>query len=401
MKPLKRLIEVPEAIGRVLDAVRPVEGTERVALAEVHGRVLASDVISSALVPPFARSAMDGYAVRAEDTYPASRYEPVCLEKRATVHAGTMPEGKVESGTCFESATGAPLPEGADAVVKVEDTNREGETILFTKPVHPRENVAPAGEDIRPGDVVIAKGLVLTPSRIGAAAALGRTELEVFRRPRVTIFTTGDEIHPPGEPLPPGKVYDINSYTVGALLDSLGVMWEMGGNVVDEPSAIGKALDEGRDRDLLLFSGGSSAGERDLLVNVLRERGDVIFHGVAMKPGKPSLMARVGETLVFVLPGFPASCLAVAQVLIVPGVRKLAHLPPEERRRRRLPLASKITSSVGRHQFFSVRIEGDRVHPAYKESGDITSLSAADGYVEIPSTVEFLDAGEDVEVILY
>jgi molybdopterin biosynthesis enzyme len=178
-------------------------------------------------------------------------------------------------------------------------------------------------------------------------------------------------------------------------------MWEKGENVADEPAAITKALEEGKDRDLLLFSGGSSAGERDLLVNVLRERGEVIFHGVAMKPGKPSLLARVGETLVFVLPGFPASCLAVAEVLIVPGVKKLAHLPPGERRLRRLPLASKIPSSVGRHQFFSVRIEGGRVHPAFKESGDITSLSDADGYVEIPSTVEFLDAGEEVEVVLY
>ncbi|MHC4601239.1 MAG: molybdopterin molybdotransferase MoeA [Planctomycetota bacterium] len=400
MKPLKELIEVPEAVDRVLGAVRPVEGTERVGLAKAGGRVLAADVASSTLVPPFARSAMDGYAVRAEDTFPASREEPVRLALRAVVHAGAMPEGVVESGTCFQIATGAPLPEGANAVVKVEDTDRDGEGVVFKKPAHPRQNVAPAGEDIRPGDVVVARGRVLTPSRVGAAAALGLTELDVFRKPRVTIFTTGDEIHPPGEPLRPGKVYDINSYTVGALLDSLGVTWEKGGNVVDEPPAIGRALDKGKERDLLLFSGGSSAGERDLLVDVLRERGEVVFHGVAMKPGKPTLFGRVGGTLVFGLPGFPASCLAVAQVLIVPCVRKLAHLPPGERRLRRLPLASKIPSSIGRHQFFSVRIEGDRVHPAFKESGDITSLSAADGYVEIPSTVEFLAAGEEVEVVL-
>jgi molybdopterin molybdotransferase len=156
VKPLKKLIEVPEAIQRVLDTVRPVEGTESVPLTEALGRVLAADVASSTLVPPFARSAMDGYAVRAEDTFPASREEPVSLMLRAVVHAGTLPEGEVTSGTCFQIATGAPLPDGADAVVKVEETTREKESILFKKPAHPRQNVAPAGEDIRPGDVVIA-----------------------------------------------------------------------------------------------------------------------------------------------------------------------------------------------------------------------------------------------------
>ncbi|MHC4778974.1 MAG: molybdopterin molybdotransferase MoeA [Planctomycetota bacterium] len=401
MKPLRRLIEVSEAFKRVIDTTVPVEGTERVGLRESAGRVLAEVVQSDVMVPAFTRSAMDGYAVRAEDTFKATKFEHARLGLKGNVHAGSMPEGSVGAGTCFQIATGAPIPLGADAVVKVEDTSRDGADVLLSRPVHPGQNVAPAGEDIQPGDTVLEEGLHLTPSRIGAAAALGRLELEVYRRPRALIYTTGDEVHPLGEPLPPGKVYDINSYTVGALLDEYGIVWEKGENVPDDRSSIEAAIEGGRHFDLVLFSGGSSAGERDLLVHIIAELGEVVFHGVAMKPGKPTIFAKVGEALLFGLPGFPASCLAVAQVLLAPCVRKMAHLPPLGKRSVKRKLGGKISSTLGRHQFYTVTVKGDLVYPAYKESGDITSLSASDGYVEIPPTVEFLEAGEEVEVVLY
>jgi molybdopterin biosynthesis enzyme len=216
MRPLKKLISIEEARARVLDVARPVEGTEVLPRHLASGRVLAKDVVSTMEVPPFARAAMDGYAVKASDTVGAGRYKPVALRVSGCVLAGQVPESKVGDGAAVEIATGAPIPAGADAVVKVEDTDRDGENVLIKKPVYPGENKAPAGEDILPGDRIVKSGAVLSPAKIGAIAALGLAEIEVFLKPRARIYTTGDEIHPPGGLLPPGTVYDINSFTLGA-----------------------------------------------------------------------------------------------------------------------------------------------------------------------------------------
>ena len=403
MKPLERLIPLEEASRIVLGAVRPVEGSERVPLERAAGRVLAADLVSALEVPPFARSAMDGYAVRAADTFAASPGLPASLAVGERIHAGRFPDRAVVPGACALISTGAPVPAGADAVVKVEDTDQDpdGERVRIRRPVRPGENVAPAGEDIRPGDLLLRAGMLLTPSRVGAAAAVGSAELPVFRKPRTLIYTTGEEIHPPGGPLPPGKIYDINSYTLGALLDGIGVPWESGGNVADDPDALVRALERGKAFDLVLFSGGSSAGDRDLIASVLSRAGTVLFHGIALKPGKPTLFGTFSGVPVFGMPGFPASCLAVGLLLVAPAARRMARLPAQQRRTVRAALASGIAPSAGRHQVFTVRLEGPLAHPAYKESGDITSLSAADGYIEIPPTVERLDNGETVEVVLF
>ncbi|MCU0723428.1 MAG: molybdopterin molybdotransferase MoeA [Planctomycetes bacterium] len=401
MRPLQSLIPLAEARRIVLETVRPVDGTERVPLERAAGRVLAADLRAAVEVPPFARSAMDGYAVRAADTAAASPDRPAVLLVGELIHAGRAPSREVGPGACALISTGAPVPGGADAVVKVEDTEAEGGRVRILAPARPGENVAPAGEDIRPGDLLLRAGAVLTPARIGAAAAVGAAALDVFRLPRTLIFTTGDEVRPPGGPLPPGAIYDINSFTLGALLDREGLPWERGGNVADDPAAVLEALDRGRAFDLVLLSGGSSAGDRDLLEGVLARAGTVRFHGIALKPGKPTLFGEVRGVPVFGMPGFPASCLAVGLLLVAPAARRMARLPPAERRTVRAVLASGITPSPGRHQIFTVRLEGTTAIPAYKESGDITSLSAADGYVEIPPGAKVLEAGREVEVVLF
>jgi molybdopterin molybdotransferase len=401
MKPLKHLIPLEEASRIVASAVRPVEDVETAPLERAAGRVLAKDLRAGVEVPPFARSAMDGYAVRAPDTAGASAERPAELALEETVHAGRLPERKVEAGTCALISTGAPIPRGADAVVKAEDAGEEGGRVRVRRPVVPGENIAPAGEDIRPGDLLLRAGTLLTPARVGAAAAVGAAALEVFRRPRAVLYTTGDEIRPPGGPLPPGKIYDINSFTLGALLDGIGVPWTRGGNVADDPGVLRDALEKGRSFDLVLFSGGSSAGDRDLIAGVLAREGAVLFHGIALKPGKPTLFGTYAGVPVFGMPGFPASCLAVGMLLVAPAVRRMARLPEAVRRSVRAPLASRIVPSAGRRQVFTVRLEGGKAHPAYKESGDITSLSAADGYVEIPATAGILEEGEEVEVVLF
>jgi molybdopterin molybdotransferase len=401
MKPLKRLIPLEEASRIVLDTVRPVEGSERVPLAHAAGRVLAADLVSDLDVPPFARSAMDGYAVRAADTSSAAPESPATLAVGEEIHAGRPPEREIAPGSCALISTGAPVPSGADAVVMVEDTEPDGGRVRIRRPVRPGDNVAPVGEDIRRGDLLLRAGMTLTPFRVGAAAAVGAAEIEVFRKPRVLIFTTGDEIRPPGEALPPGKVHDINTYTLGALLDGIGVPWESGGNVPDDPEALVSALERGKASDLVLFSGGSSAGDRDWIASVLARAGTVLFHGISLKPGKPTLFGTFGGVPVFGMPGFPASCLAVGVLLVAPAARRMARLPAGQRRTVRATLAAGIAASAGRHRIATVRLEGSTAHPAYKESGDITSLSAADGYVEIPVSVRELRAGDTVEVVLF
>ncbi len=400
MKTLKTLIPVEEALGKILDAVRAVEGVETLPLADASGSVLASPLVSEILVPPFARAAMDGYAVKASDTVGASRYEPRGLRLGEVLHAGRLPEGEVTSGSCAQIATGAPLPAGADAVVKVEDTLLEGGEVRLTRPVYAGENVSAPGEDIRPGDEVLRAGDVLTPARIGVAAALGRQEIGVFPRPRALLYTTGDEIHPPGSPLPPGKIYDINSYTLAALLERAGLTCERGDNVEDRPDAIREALRRGSAYDLVLFSGGSSAGDRDLIAGILETEGEVVFHGIAIKPGKPTLFGLYEDVPVFGMPGFPTSCLTVAMMLVVPAALRMARRPSPMRKTVRARLGAKITTSLGRLKIFTVRLEGDRALPVYKESGDITSLSEADGYIEIPATLEVLDRDEEIDVVL-
>jgi molybdenum cofactor synthesis domain-containing protein len=320
-----------------------------------------------------------------------------------------------------EIATGAPVPDGADAVVMVEDTGRpgsadwpapawldSGEQILVLAEARSGQHVIQRGSDMRTGDVVLRAGQVLAPSRIGALAAIGRDQAHVVGKPIVAIFPTGNEVVRQGQPLPPASVYDINSFTVAALVARHGGVAERHAPVPDTIEATATALDAAAGADIVVLGGGSSVGERDVVIDAVAARGEVIFHGIAVKPGKPTLFARIarpaplgGTQLVFGMPGNPTSCLSQAHVLLVPAVRLLAGLPALDPVRIRRRLASAVGSPANRHQFLPVRIEGDLAVPTFKGSGEITSLSQADGYVEIPVGVARLEAGAEVEVVGY
>lgn len=361
----------------------------------------SADVAAAVEVPPFTRSAMDGYAVVAADTDRATHASPVRLRIIDRVYTGEAASAAVTAGCAVEIATGAPLPDGANAVVMVEDTSPAGEGHVHVRaPVVAGQHVGGRGSDIAPGDIVARRGDLLNAGRIGALAAIGCTELAVYARPRVAVLSTGDEIVSPGRVLPAGHVFDVNRFTLAAVIASHGGAPELHDPVPDDINNLNDALDRCADADLVVFSGGSSVGDRDLIVDLIAGRGQLIFHGIAVKPGKPTAFARVGDAAFFGMPGNPTSCLSNAYILLVPFLRATARLPLYAPRTVRLPLATRIVSQAGRHQFYTVRVREGRAFPAFKGSGAITSLSLADGYIEIPAAESTVEAGALVEVTL-
>jgi molybdenum cofactor synthesis domain-containing protein len=401
MRPLKALISLDEALALLLSLARPQRRVERVSLLDALRRVAAVDVVSPIPVPLVDRAAMDGFAVRAADTFGAGRMRPVPLRRVETLYASSVPRKRVAGGTCIEVATGSTLPRGADAVVMVEDTECEEDRVRVYTPVHPGENVSRQGEDIRKGEAVVRAGEVLTPAKIGAVAAVGGRGVAVFARPRVAIFTTGDEVVPPGRPIRPGLVYDINAHTMAAVVRESGGEPVPFGRVPDRIASLRAAIRRASGHDLVLFSGGSSVGEKDLVLDALRAEGEVKFHGVAVKPGKPTVLGVVGGTPVLGMPGYPTSCLSNGYMLVAPMLRRMARLPPDPAAVVELPLSKRLVSAIGRVEFHTVRVRDGLAVPAYKESGAITSMAHADGYIEIPANVDLVEKGETVRVILF
>jgi molybdopterin molybdotransferase len=402
MRPFTSTISLGEARRRLAAAIRPLGRTELVGLGDAAGRVAAQDTTSAIDVPPFVRSAMDGYAVVAADTSGATRQSPVRLRIVERIYSGQPPRASIAPGACAEIATGAPMPDGADAVVIVENTTRStGEAVDILAPASPGQNIGCRGADISAGARVIGAGDVLTPSRVGALAAIGCADVVVYERPRVAILSTGNEIVDPGRTLAPGQIFDVNRFTLAAVVAAHGGIPEPREPVHDSLDALTKALDGCAGADVIVFSGGSSVGERDLILDVVARRGEMIFHGIAIKPGKPTGFALVNGRPFFAMPGNPTSCLSNAYVLLMPFLRATARLPPFQPRIVRVPLARRIDSPVRLHQIYTVRLGDGGAHPAFKASGDITSLSQADGYIEIPEEQSVLEEGTLVEVILY
>ena len=407
MRPFTSTISLDEARRRLDAAVRPIARTEQVGIANAAWRVVAADVASSADVPSFARSAMDGYAVVSADTLHATPETPARLQLIDRIYTGQPSPVTVVPGTCAEIATGAPLPAGADAVVMVEETATDGEQIHIRAATAPGRNIGRRGADIMTGDLVVREGEALTPSRIGALAAVGQTEVTVYAKPRVAILSTGNEVIDPGRRLKAGQIYDVNRFTLGAIVEAHGGAPRSHKAAEDALDSLAEALDACLESDLIVFSGGSSVGTRDLVADLVAARGEMIFHGIAVKPGKPTAFAlvatsgRSGSMPFFGMPGNPTSCLSNAYILLIPFLRAIARLPPHVPRILRVPLGRRIASTAGRHQFYTVRLENGAALPAFKGSGDITSLSQADGYIEIPADRDVVEEGTLVSVTVF
>jgi molybdopterin molybdotransferase len=401
MRPFTSVIPFDEAVRIVMSAAVPIERTEIVSISDADGRVLARDVVAPDDVPAFDRAAMDGYAVVAANTSGATADAPRSLTCVGRLFTGETPTRAVGRGECIEIATGAPMPPGADAVVIVEETARSAAQVAIRQGVVAGQNIGRRGADVRGGSTVVPSGRVLGPSQIGALAATGAARVDVFAKPRVAVLSTGNEVIEPGRELRAGQVHDVNRFTVSAVVARHGGIPVPGTAIGDTVPALTTALDGALEHDLVILSGGSSVGDRDLILDVLRARGEVLFHGVAVKPGKPTGFALVDQTPVFALPGYPASCLSNALILVAPFLRRVARLPPSEPRTIALPLSRRIVSAPGRHQFYTIRIVDGQAAPAFKSSGDITSMANADGYIEIPSEVNAVEEGTMVQVALF
>ena len=382
---------------------------ESVPLEQALGRVLAEDVAAEVDVPGFDRSNMDGFALRAEDTYGATEDAPLRLRlNRESIPTGVQPQQEVRPGTATSIATGGMLPRGADAVLPVEFTDRDessGEVIVRKERV-PGAALSFAGTDIGAGETVLFAGTRLTSRDTGVLAAIGRRELRVLRRPRVAILSTGDEILQPGEVMRPGLVYDSNGRILSDAVRELGADPHFLGAFRDDEVALREALQRALgSADLVLLSGGTSKGEGDLNALVVGElEPGIVVHGVALKPGKPICLAAHGSLPVVILPGFPTSAVFTFHEFVAPLLRELAGLAPQDRQRVRARLAQKTVSERGRLEYLLVGLvageDGLAAYPMGKGSGSVTAFSRADGFVRIPRNTEMLDANSEVEVVL-
>jgi molybdenum cofactor synthesis domain-containing protein len=390
-----------EAVRIVGANIQPVIRVEAIRIDGCLNRVLAEDITATRSTPPFDRAAMDGYAVKARDTFGASRQNPGVLKIVDVVYAGSTPKRKLAAGECIQIATGARVPPGADAVVMFEDVNKEDNQIKVLKPVYPRANVAPKGEDIKKGEPLLKEGLLLDPAQVGVLASQGIRRVRVYEKPVVAVIPTGEEIVAVGRRLRPGQIYDINSYTLSSVVQENGCLPVKFSSVSDNHQEIKATIKQALENDLVVISGGSSVGERDLLFGILKQWGRVLFHGIQIKPGKPTMFALVAGKPVLVMPGNPTACLMNAYLLLLPALRKMAHLPPKRSITVNARLGERVTGSVGRRQFLSVRLEADSAIPIFKGSGAITTTARADGYIVVAENTDILEKGTPVTVTLF
>lgn len=370
------------------------------------GRITSEKLVSKVDVPPFDRAAMDGFAVRAEDTFGADENDPKELEIVDSVKIGSCPEKNIEVGETAEIATGAPIPEGADATVKFEETVGEGSTVDILAPVSPGENVSPEGEDFEKGQKVLEEGRKIKPSDIGILASTKNLEISVRGKPKVAVAMTGDELKDVDSSLDPGEITEVNGYTLSYSIEKAGGDFERLGIFSDDLDEIKGILESASDFDLLVLTGGSSVGEKDLVPIAIEEVGELLFHGVGIRPGSPCAFGVVDGTLVFSLPGFPAATLVAFETLLKPVLRKMLGLPPlDVGWDVEGVLDRKISSSLGRVDVVRVELEegedGHVVKPLrVTGSSVLRTISEADGVVMVPENKEGYSRGENVDVRL-
>lgn len=392
------VVTVEDAI-KILEEIFTESGrTECVPLDEAFGRVAAADIFSGEEVPSFSRSTMDGYALNAADTYGSGESMPAMLDIRGEILMGESADCVLKSGECIKISTGGMLPDGANAVIPVENTDEDNGVCLVYKSVSPFENVTKKGDDIKIGECVIKKGTVLSPAHIGLLASVGKAEIDVVKKPLIGIISTGNEIIELDEKLTQGKIREVNSHQLSALCRSYGCDVKRYGTVKDEYEKIFSAVEAAKNEcDIVLISGGSSAGTKDMTVNVIEKIGTVFAHGLAMKPGKPTIIGQADGKAVFGLPGHPAACFFVTEIIVKRLVNIL--LGREEKEiTQKLKIAENISSNHGREEYICVKTDGDTAAPVYGKSGLMSVLCEADGYIRIERNCEGLKKDETVEV---
>ena len=404
------LVSPEEALSLLFKLIHPVIRLETTPTENALGKVSGEDILSPQNLPDFRRSTVDGYAVQAHDTHGASESLPAYLNLGGEVPMGDIPGFKVQGQQCAEIHTGGMLPDGADAVVMLEDTQilDSGEIEIF-RPAATGENIIEIGEDVSAGEIVIPRGTRLRPGEIGGLMALGITELETAVPPRFGVISSGDEVIPPDQQPKPGQVRDVNSYTLGTLIQDLGGKVIHYGIIPDSRQILEETIQKAlRECDHVVVTAGSSASARDLTAEIMNNLGDpgVLVHGISVKPGKPSIIALAGNQVMIGLPGNPVSALVIAKILIKPILE--AFLGIEDNRPTpaiQAKLTVNVPSQTGREDWIPVRLVEETpgiysADPVFGRSNLIFILAKADGLVRIPPSVTGLEAGSTVSVRL-
>ena len=402
-------VNLREALDIILPTIRPTK-VENVALLQAAGRILAEDVLSPIDHPPWDNSAMDGYAVMSSDVTDASLQQPVRLRVIEKVPAGGFPELKVTAGTAIRIMTGAPIPDGADSVIRVEHTEAGSDDVVsITNNMDVQRNIRPRGEDIRAGDVAVARGTLLRPGEIGLLATVGAAEVAVHRKPRVAVLSTGDELvdlNAFDQVRAGRKIVNSNSYALAAAIGAAGGEPVLLGIARDERESLREKLRAGLDADMLVTSAGASVGEHDLVKDVLEELGmRTAFWRVRVRPGSPFSFGLIGDVPVFGLPGNPVSALVTCEVLVKPAIRRAlgraALYSPTVRAR----VTDRVATKGSLAHFLRVKLtRGGAGWSAQltgpQGSGMISSVAHADGLMVVPEAVDMLEAGSEVDVIM-
>jgi len=405
MKGFFSLKPVDEALDILLKNIHEI-GTESIGIEHAVGRVLATDLKPPRDIPAFDRAAMDGYAIQGEDTNGASDDSPVTLSIIGEVTAGDSTDLFVEKGEAVRIATGALVPKGADAVIMVEYTKATENKVEVFRSLPPGKNVSLAGEDAKKGELLLKKGSILRPQDIAILAAMGQKEVQVAMRPKVGVISTGDELVPLGEELGNGKIYDSNSYSTSALVQLSGGAPDRIGILGDDASKLKDALKDTSIYDIVILSGATSVGGKDYVPEVVGELGEILVHGVAMRPGKPVGFAVIDKTLVFMLPGSPVAAMFAFEAFVRPAMQKMMGVEPKSPYPQvKATLKKKIASSLGRKDFVRVRlVEEDNLYAepvSTSGAGIISTMVKADGFVVVPDNVEGISEESEISVYLY
>ena len=392
-----------EAVRIILEKIPEAAEAETIGLSEALGKVVAEDILSPEDLPAYARSTVDGFAVHAADTYGCSEALPAMVTYAGKVLMGEDEKRVLPKGSCMQVPTGGQVPDGADAVVMVEHSEDLGDQFRYMlKPVAPGENVNAKGDDIALGEVAVPKGTLIEPRHTAVLAALGISEFKVRKPLTVGILSTGDELVDYTETPKGTEIRNINSVTLAAAVEALGCNAKTYPIVPDEEDALREAIDTVRKEcDFLIISGGSSVGERDNVNRVLASFGEVYFHGVALKPGKPTMFAMLdGDVPAFGLPGHPAAAFYTFHLFAKPAIlkRRGAIAVP---RYVEAELSQKVPSNHGREEILGVALEDGKAVPLPAKSGVVSVLSRADGTITIPRDLEGLERGAKVKVLLF
>jgi molybdopterin molybdotransferase len=393
---------VDEALDILLARIRPLK-SESVKISDAPGRVLAGEVKASMDIPPFDRSAMDGYAVRGEDTFGAAQTNPIYFRVVGEVRPGVSPDKEVGEFEAVKIMTGGRVPAGANAVVMLEYTSGASE-IEVTKAVPPGKNVSLRAEDFKKGDAAFKAGRVLTAHDVGILAALGLGEIEAAKRPTVGIISSGDEVVAPGEKIKEGQIYDINGYIISALVEQCGGAPKILGIIRDDREELKNAIKKSLEFDLVILSGATSVGEKDVIPEIVEELGEVLVHGVSMRPGGPTGFGIINKKPVFMLPGHPAASIFGFEVFVRPALQKMqGAIPYNPYPQIEGMLKKKIASELGRRDFVWVAFsrEGNVEPIRTSSSGIVSRILLANGFVVVPENTEGIEKGKKVKVSLF